>query len=182
MLINMRNILAHFDTKITQSIQSWPRQLEVPMVIVTFLGQPFFTVGIALAVAAYGFYETNEKLVLAGSVAAITFGVCSLLKAFLKRDRPQTEYVNNMFFDTFSFPSGHAAGAMASYGLLAYFVFLYLLQPWSFVAIAALGVLIFLIGISRIYLGAHYPSDVIGGWLLGAVGLYVIIHYIQPII
>lgn len=152
------------------------------MVVVTFLGQPFFTVGIALAIAAYGFYKTNEKLVLAGSVAAITFGVCSLLKAFLKRDRPETDYVNNMFFDTFSFPSGHAVGAMVTYGLLAYFALLYLPQPWNLIAATALGILIFLIGISRIYLGAHYPSDVIGGWLLGAAGLYVIIHYIKPVL
>ncbi len=150
------------------------------MVIATFLGQPFFTVGIALAVAVYGFYKTNEKLILAGSVAAITFGVCSVLKAFLKRDRPETDYVNNMFFDTFSFPSGHAAGAIVSYGLLAYFAFLYLPGPWNIVAVIALGLLIFLIGISRIYLGAHYPTDVVGGWLLGAVGLFVIIHYIKP--
>lgn len=176
----MRGILARFDTGITQFVQTWPQWLELPMIVVTFLGQPFFTVGIALVIAAYGFYKTNEKLVLAGSAAAITFGICSLLKAFLKRDRPETEYVNNMFFDTFSFPSGHAAGAMVTYGLLAYFAFLYLPQPWNLILVISLSILIFLIGVSRIYLGAHYPSDVIGGWLLGAAGLYVIIHYIRP--
>ena len=178
----MRNYLARFDTSITQFIQSWPQWLELPMVAVTFLGQPFFTVGIAFAIAAYGFYKTNERLVLAGSVAAITFGVCSIIKIFLKRDRPATEYVNNMFFDTFSFPSGHATGAMVSYGLLAYLAWTYLPAPWNIIGPIVLSVLIALIGISRVFLGAHYPSDVIGGWLLGALGLFIIIYYIKPVI
>ena len=65
-----------------------------------------------------------------------------------------------------SFPSGHAQGAMVYYGLIAAFV------AQRGVTLA-LGVLIFLVGLSRTYLGVHYPHDVIVGWLIGAGLLYL---------
>jgi len=65
-----------------------------------------------------------------------------------------------------SFPSGHAQGAMVYYGLIAAVV----AQRW---VTALLGVIIFLVGFSRAYLGVHYPHDVVAGWLIGAGLLYV---------
>jgi membrane-associated phospholipid phosphatase len=65
-----------------------------------------------------------------------------------------------------SFPSGHAQGAMVYYGLIAAVV----AQRW---VTALLGVIIFLVGFSRAYLGVHYPHDVVAGWLFGAGLLYV---------
>ena len=61
----------------------------------------------------------------------------------------------------FSFPSGHAQQAAVFFGLLA----LHFKKRW-FTIVAALT--IFLIGFSRVYLGAHFPSDVLAGWTLGA--------------
>ena len=65
-----------------------------------------------------------------------------------------------------SFPSGHAQGAMVYYGLIAAVV----ARRW---VTALLGVIIFLVGFSRAYLGVHYPHDVVAGWLIGAGMLYV---------
>jgi len=65
-----------------------------------------------------------------------------------------------------SFPSGHAQGAMVYYGLIA----IVLARRWVTVG---LGLLIFLVGFSRAYLGVHYPHDVIAGWMIGAGLLYV---------
>jgi undecaprenyl-diphosphatase len=65
-----------------------------------------------------------------------------------------------------SFPSGHAQGAMVYYGLIAAAI----ARRWVTVG---LGILIFLVGFSRSYLGVHYPHDVIAGWLIGAGLLYV---------
>ena len=64
-----------------------------------------------------------------------------------------------------SFPSGHAQGAMVYYGLIAAVV----ARRW---VTALLGVIIFLVGFSRAYLGVHYPHDVVAGWLIGAGLLY----------
>jgi undecaprenyl-diphosphatase len=64
--------------------------------------------------------------------------------------------------ESYSFPSGHALYAVCLYGCLAS------LAPWRRVVIwMGAGLMIFMIGTSRIYLGVHYPSDVLAGWSLG---------------
>jgi undecaprenyl-diphosphatase len=85
-----------------------------------------------------------------------------------------------MKIHSYSFPSGHAFGAMVFYGLWAYLAYKYLPHPWNITVAAILAVLIVLIGVSRVYLGAHFPSDVIGGWLLGGLFLVCIIKFIRP--
>lgn len=67
-----------------------------------------------------------------------------------------------------AFPSGHAMNPLMFWGLAAW----YLKRPWfSWVA----GIGIFLIGISRLYLGVHWPLDIIGGWAFGAIALWFFI-------
>lgn len=70
-----------------------------------------------------------------------------------------------------SFPSGHALGSFVAYGALL-LVFLPAVAPrWRKPAIALAGLLVVLIGLTRIALGVHFVSDVLGGWLLGAAWL-----------
>jgi membrane-associated phospholipid phosphatase len=64
-------------------------------------------------------------------------------------------------------PSGHAFLAMIIFG------WLWFRHPKSLFLSVSAGVLIFMIGLSRIYLGLHYPSQVLVGWVLGLVALYV---------
>jgi undecaprenyl-diphosphatase len=77
---------------------------------------------------------------------------------------------------SYSFPSGHAFGTLIFYGLFAYLDYTYLSSPVNWLITILLASLISLIGISRIYLKTHYPSDVVGGWLLGAISLLLIIE------
>lgn len=100
----------------------------------------------------------------------------SLLKHFIHRTRPDTLYVSEMYFKTSSFPSGHAFGSTVVCGLLFYLSLKYLPEPWNLVAAASLGAFIFLVGVSRIYLGAHYPTDVIAGWILGGIVVTLIVR------
>lgn len=74
----------------------------------------------------------------------------------------------------YSFPSGHAQNAFVSFGALAWF----LKRRW--VTLLAV-VLIFLIGFSRIHLGVHYPMDVLGGWIFGAIYLFLFAKLSPPI-
>lgn len=170
----MKNLIRRFDKAIADWVGSIPSWLRLPMEFFTLIGQPPFTVGIAAAVLGYGAALNKEFYVLAGWIAIITLIFSSLLKLVLRRVRPINDYVASMLFKTFSFPSGHAAGSVVSFGLAAFVITLKWpelgLFSWSLAIIASIFV-----GISRVYLGAHYASDVIGGWILGLIGLIIII-------
>jgi undecaprenyl-diphosphatase len=144
------------------------------MVFFTLIGQPPFTVGIGATVLGYGWALDKPFYEMAGIVAITTVAASSLLKIFLRRARPVNEYVEKMLFKTFSFPSGHAAGSLVSFGLAA-LVVSYRWPAMAYEAWAVALVLTFLVSLSRIYLGAHYASDIIGGWIVGAAGLIAIL-------
>jgi undecaprenyl-diphosphatase len=117
---------------------------------------------------------------MAGGAAAATIGINAIIKLLFQRDRPETGYVEEMLIHSYSFPSGHSAGSMVVYGLVAYLALHSLPAPWGMIVAILLGILILSIGISRIYLGAHFATDVLGGWLIGAIGLAIIILIIKP--
>jgi len=108
-----------------------------------------------------------------GLIGALTTGLASVInqavKAFVARERPALlEPI--VVEHGFSFPSGHAALGMVAYGVLGVLIMrsrLPLAVRRGIVVM--LGVLIVLIGVSRIWLGVHYPTDVIAGWTAGAV-------------
>jgi membrane-associated phospholipid phosphatase len=75
---------------------------------------------------------------------------------------------------TFGFPSGHSQNALVVWGRLA----AWLRKGWTS---TLLGVLIFLIATSRMYLGVHYPSDVLGGWLIGGILLWALVRFDEPV-
>ena len=98
-----------------------------------------------------------------------------LLKSIFYRSRPDQIYA--LVTETSpSFPSAHAVVAIIVYGFLLFFLLKYI-QRWrvKVAAILSLATLIFLIGFSRVYLGVHWPSDVLGGYLLGGWWLTVML-------
>ena len=98
-----------------------------------------------------------------------------LLKRILQRPRP-TEF--RIVEETgYSFPSGHSMVSMAFYGYLVYLIYKYVKNKYiKWTSITLLSILIFLIGISRIYLGVHYTSDVVGGFLISIAYLIIYIN------
>jgi len=177
----MRVFIHNFDVRLTMLIQQW-RGLEGIMTIITSLGHPIVTMAIGLLVMLLGGLRANLRLVYAGFAVFGTLGAGTILKMILRRDRPLTEYVNNMMFTSFSFPSGHTVGSTVAYGLLAYLAWQLFPQPWNIVAAGMLVLFIVLVGVARVYLGAHFPSDVIAGWLFGLLGLAIIIFVIKPVL
>ncbi len=117
---------------------------------------------------------------LAGLAMALASLVSNLLSEFLKvefaRQRPGLTAHLDQVGGSLSFPSGHSASAAAVYLLLAWLLPAELRRPWLVLAV----VLIFLTGLSRILLGVHYPSDVIGGWMLGTAFALVGVHFAGP--
>ena len=171
----MKPLIHKFDAAVLNVISAWPAGMELFFIIVTTLGSPIVTAIIGLGIVGAGYFRQNLRLSLAGALIWLTLICDSLLKLIVGRARPATEYAKNMIIQTNSFPSGHSAGSMVAYGLLAYLAWNLLPRPWNYIVAVILVALIILIGISRIYLGAHFPSDVIAGWLLGVIALGLVI-------
>lgn len=104
-----------------------------------------------------------------------------LLKGILQRPRP-TEY--RIIEETgYSFPSGHSMISMAFYGYLIYLIYKYVKNKYiKWTSIVVLSLLICAIGISRIYLGVHYTSDVLGGFLISISYLVIFISAVNKFI
>ena len=101
-----------------------------------------------------------------------------LLKNILQRPRPN-EF--RIIEETgYSFPSGHSMVSMAFYGYLIYLIYRYVKNKYvKWVLIVLLSILICTIGISRIYLGVHYTSDVLGGFLISISYLVIYISAVN---
>ena len=124
----------------------------------------------------------NKKIGLSiiSNIVIITI-LNQLLKRILQRPRP-TEF--RIIEETgYSFPSGHSMVSMAFYGYLIYLIYRYIKNKYvKWTLITILSILICLIGISRIYLGVHYTSDVLGGFLLSISYLVVYISSIKKLL
>ncbi len=124
----------------------------------------------------------NKKIGLSiiSNIVIITI-LNQLLKRILQRPRP-TEF--RIVEETgYSFPSGHSMVSMAFYGYLIYLIYRYIKNKYvKWTLITILSILICLIGISRIYLGVHYTSDVLGGFLVSISYLVVYISSIKKLL
>ncbi|MFR1799482.1 MAG: phosphatase PAP2 family protein [Enterococcus casseliflavus] len=147
-----------------QIIQSRTPSLTRMMHFFTNLGKAFPIVAIALLLFAF----PSSRADLAPKTAVSIFIVSAaayLIKRIVRRDRP----IDHRLVEEkdHSFPSAHAATSAAMYGTIA--LNLGQLVPSAVIPMTLLAILLsFMIGFSRVYLGIHFLTDVIGGWLLGA--------------
>lgn len=120
---------------------------------------------------------------LTTSVWIAAFGGGELLNQALKLwfARPRPVFTNPIVIhSSFSFPSGHAMMSMIGYGMLTYFVLLRVQNRWARFGITlAAAILIILIGYSRLYLGAHFFSDVAAGFAAGGLWLITCIGALE---
>jgi membrane-associated phospholipid phosphatase len=115
-------------------------------------------------------------MILVGGLLTL---VNAILKLAVSRPRPSSDLIRVLSPEQgYSFPSGHALFAIVVLGLLAYYLYINVkgraLQTLVTVGLIAL---ILLIGASRVYLGAHWPSDILGGYLVGGVLLTGLIWF-----
>jgi undecaprenyl-diphosphatase len=147
---------------------------------ISFIGLPIVVILLAFMIGVVALLKGAPRVAFALAASMATLGLNTVIKNIVDRPRPDTLYVEGMRIHSYSFPSGHTVGSTVLYGLLAYLAYSYLPQPFNIIAALILGLLIFLVGISRVYLGAHFPSDVVAGWLLGGISLILIIKLIKP--
>ena len=148
-----------------------PEWLDGPMRLVTALGY-YWVVMPLLAVAVLGFYLAGWRLsailVLVSTVGGSL--LTAVLKAVFERSRPEV-FESGYKAAFYSFPSGHATVAVGFYGALT-LILAYRLRGYARWIVVAFGVLlVLLIGFSRLYLGVHYPTDVLAGFLAAPLWL-----------
>ncbi len=147
---------------------------------ITMLGDSMLILLTAIIISTFLYYKKHTKFIIPFWATIVSAGATTfILKMITARPRPLDALMPE---SDFSFPSGHATIAVAFYGFL---VFVAMRYPKQFVwknTFFSLGVIIILlIGLSRLYLGVHYLSDVVAGYLVGTMGLvigvYVYGHY-----
>lgn len=144
------------------------------MLFITFLGKHQFLIPANLVLIFYFLLITNQNWF---SIRVITIAISSLvlmilLKQLFQRKRPLSPLLKAA--KGLSFPSGHAIMAVTFYGLLIFIVQQSMIIDWLKGLLTILLILlILLIGFSRIYLRVHYTSDVLGGFIIGALWLMI---------
>jgi membrane-associated phospholipid phosphatase len=154
-----------------QNLGMW---LKTPMEVFSFLGTERFF--LLLLPALYWCMEIDIGLRV-GIVLLLSSSVNNALKMAFHGPRPYWYRVDVIRYageSSFGVPSGHAQIAFGVWGMLAA-----RMGKWWGWLIATLVIL--LIGISRLYLGVHFPHDVILGWLIGALLLWLVLHFWKPV-
>lgn len=149
---------------------------------VTQLGGTPVVAAVAITVLALAALARQPRL---GAGAALTIGLVSLLNGGIKRvvDRARPDLLPPILAEAgYSFPSGHSTSAMVAYGIVAVLVWrLAWLPRWARrLSSFGCGLIVGLVGLSRIYLGVHFPSDVLGGWLLGGMVVLLFAELTRP--
>jgi len=155
-----------------QSLGGW---LNSPMQLLSFLGNDLFF----LFVAPIIFWAIDAALGLRlGLFLMISASINEALKLILHSPRPywySTRVAALSSETSFGIPSGHAQNAVVVWGTLA----AYINKLWAWIVAIAL---IFLIGLSRTYLAVHFPTDVLAGWLIGALLLWFLLKTEKPLL
>jgi len=152
--------------------------------IMTFMGSQWVIIILTVLIPSLIFILRKKKYYRPGLLipANIAFGALfsQILKFIFRRPRPE---VLRLIEETgYSFPSGHSMNSVIFYGFAAYLLVRYCRHRSKYLIAGIIGVLIVLIGLSRIYLGVHYASDVLGGLLIGTGWLILAIRVSEKIL
>lgn len=171
-LFNVMNSMAQgkpliFDTIVRSAIIGCRNEILNPILIhITYLGNAKTIILFCTVLLLYKKtrIEYGLPLAIADSCSAT---IQTIIKVIVHRPRPPVE---NFLISQggFSFPSGHSCSGLVFYGLFAYLLFHTAVDKTVHKVLGISFIALFLvIGVSRIYIGVHYPTDVLGGWSLG---------------
>jgi len=166
-----------FDLPVYQFIMSiFPvsMSMTVIMKMITTLGSSIVIVAGLISVAVLIRDKKYFKIFVFANLLAIILN--NIIKLIVHRPRPS----NTMTLaveTSYSFPSGHSMISMGVYGYLIYLIYKKVSNKYlKYLGISIFSILIILIGISRIYLGVHYFSDVVAGYILSLIYLIIFVR------
>lgn len=147
---------------------------------ITRLGDTVTLTGLCIGVALLLLWRGHRRLAMAWVIAVAANGILiRLLKAIFERVRPVHEHNHAVTEAGYSFPSGHSAGAVLVYGLLAYVLIRFVPRAAQLPVLIAGASLAFAIGSSRVFLQVHYASDVLAGFASGGLWLAVCVMSLE---
>lgn len=142
------------------------KKLSFIFKIITFLGDSKFIILISCLLGGYLFFFRKNKnmgiLVVLNTIntALLNQGI----KYIVRRPRPVNLIIDE---DGYSFPSGHSMMSICFYALMIYFIWKSnLKKDIKIILTCLLVLLLYIIGFTRVYFGAHYPSDILAGYLV----------------
>ncbi|MDK2836289.1 MAG: undecaprenyl-diphosphatase [Thermosediminibacterales bacterium] len=166
--------LGTFDAVVENFIRGFTSEgLTRVAIFVTNLGSAAVEISLLLVVGGFLYFRLKhiwEPVILTSSLAG-GWILNEALKAIFHRSRPSIQHLVEV--GGYSFPSGHAMVSAAFYGMLGYLLWVNMRKnskPAWYVVLSTF-VLIFAIGLSRIYLGVHFASDVLAGFAAGGAWL-----------
>jgi undecaprenyl-diphosphatase len=173
-----------FDSSVISIVQGWENPgLTLVMEWFSWLGSTLVVIVIAALILIFLAFVLGHRkellLYLAVMGGAPLLNI--ILKSLFQRERPDIHRLAEE--GGFSFPSGHSMAAFALYGILTYLLWRHVRSRTGRTILVAIGSLIVIsIGISRVYLGVHYPSDILGGYSASGVWLGLMIGAFRKLI
>ncbi|MGT2716600.1 phosphatase PAP2 family protein [Streptococcus respiraculi] len=170
--------LVGFDSNIQTALRGdFPALATLFWTTITLLGNVTVLLPICLVVAFFCYqkkWKIESYFILFSFV--VMGGVSTALKYVYQRPRPRIEWL--IHTTGYSFPSWHAASTLMIAGVMVILIQQHMKSsPMRRLVQVGLVVLAMLVGISRIYVGVHYPTDIIGGWLLATVLLHLLFPF-----
>jgi undecaprenyl-diphosphatase len=175
------NHLVRFDSMVITFIQGFEAPwLTSAMKFFTYIGTIRFIAILSIFVLLFLVAVLKHRMEVLIYLAAVfcTPILNRLLKLYFQRERPDLYRLIDI--GGYSFPSGHAMNAFSFYGILVFLIWRHIPSRWGRSAVILIGsFMIAAIGLSRIYLGVHYPSDIIGGYFASGYWLITVIWVFQ---
>lgn len=177
----------HFDLKVSAALKGVDNPaVAALMTAVSFLGDGWVPVILVTAMAVICAWK-KRWIEGAFVVATLSSGIIAgVLKMLVSRPRPPSFTLNPsdvfQFFNQFAYPSGHVLFFVTFFGFCGYLAWKYLSGWLRLIILSICAALILLIGPSRIYLGEHWASDVIGSYLIGTFWLIILILLYQLVV
>ncbi len=145
---------------------------------ISFICSPKFMILVNVCLFIFIVLKKRYKLFLINVASIASVIVNNIIKIIIKRERPNFLVLSNE--TSYSFPSGHSMISILFFGSIIYLVNKYNIKYKKTITIL-LSIFIILVGLSRLYLGVHFLTDVIGGYLCGFIALIIIIMIFERV-
>jgi membrane-associated phospholipid phosphatase len=176
-----------FDLKISHELQEEKNPVfDFVMQEISVIGNTW--IGILTVGAVSVFYIVRRQVPEACFILATlsVFVLTAVLKVLVARPRPPYFFLDPadilQSINQYSFPSGHVLFFVVFFGFIAYLAWIHQTGSARIIVMAICCALIMLIGPSRVYLGAHWASDVLGSYIIGVLWLFVLILGYQMVL